>query len=269
MADSGSVRHLVCFSEFSVHCLKLDWVISLIKGLHTVGKALFEEVPGIRLHEAILDEDVLGLNAIDIELEGCRRGQTCRFRDEVLRFRKTHDDVVRTRRVYARIVFSSVDRFPRNFRDHSLVMNNLGTIFARLVVLIAERAIAFLREEVVELVPPDAKWLRFGVVAGLFSLLLRLFNQFEPSLINLGLCCLRLIERAPEITRTVNPVRAINSCNAPAFFWTAKEVLRKSSEGTALAPALQVSDLVSLEFFGSAKLVFSVGVACCKSDGED
>ncbi len=210
MTDSGAVGHSVCLSQFSMHSLELDWVVNLIERLHTVGEALLEEVPGIRLHEAILDENVLRLNAIDIELEGCGRGQTCRFRDQVLRFRKTHDDVVRTSCVHARIVFGGVNRLPRNSGDQSLIMDNLGTILALLVVRIAERAIAFLRKEVVKLVPPNAKWLLFGVIPNSFSLLLRLFNQFEPSLVNLGLCCLRLIEVAPEIARSINPFGAVN-----------------------------------------------------------
>lgn len=101
-------------------------------------------------------------------------------------------------------------------------MDNLGTIVARFVVLIAERAIAFLGEEVVELVPPDAEWLRFGVVSSRLFLLLRLFNELEPSLINLGFCCLRLIERATEIARRVYPVWAIDFCYAHAVSWTSE-----------------------------------------------
>ncbi len=94
VADSGAVGHTVGLSKFSVHSLKLDWVINLVERLHTVSQALLEEVPRVRLHEAILDKDVLRLDAIDIKLERCGRGQTCRFRNQVLSFRKTHDDVL-------------------------------------------------------------------------------------------------------------------------------------------------------------------------------
>jgi len=140
-------------------------------------------------------------------------------------------------------------------------MNNLGTIVARLVVLIAERAIAFLGEEVVELVPPYAKWLRFGVIASRGSFLLRLFNQFEPSLINLGLGRLRLIERASEIARRIYPVWTVNFCYTLAFCWTTEEIPFVS----------ELSELVTITTEGSRifELILGVGVACCKSDGDN
>lgn len=74
--------------------LEFDGVSLGIERSNTIGERLLEEVPRVRLQEAVLHENVLGLGAVDEELERGGWGQSIRELSEVLGLREAHQDVV-------------------------------------------------------------------------------------------------------------------------------------------------------------------------------
>jgi len=77
-----------------VDSLEFDGVSLGIERSNTIGERLLEEVPRVRLQEAVLHENVLGLGAVDEELERGGWGQSIRELSEVLGLREAHQDVV-------------------------------------------------------------------------------------------------------------------------------------------------------------------------------
>lgn len=55
--------------------LELDGMCLGIDRCNAISERLLKEVPRVRLEEAVLHEDVLGLGAVDKELEGGGGGQ--------------------------------------------------------------------------------------------------------------------------------------------------------------------------------------------------
>jgi hypothetical protein len=67
-----------------VDSLEFDGVSLGIERSNTIGERLLEEVPRVRLHEAVLHENVLGLGAVDEELERGGWGQSIGELSEIL-----------------------------------------------------------------------------------------------------------------------------------------------------------------------------------------
>ncbi len=77
MADASAIGHSVDFKQLAMYSLELNFIFYGVEGSNAIRERLLEKVPRVRLHEAILNKNVLGLPFVNHELEGGCRRQSC------------------------------------------------------------------------------------------------------------------------------------------------------------------------------------------------